>query len=107
MLKAAIEKVALGETFIAAANDPISMFEMVKIIGLALDKRVRIIRLPITPLFIFAYICNTLCSALGIEPPLHRRRVAFYTKDRKFNISKIRQVLNYTPKYDNQTGLTE
>ena len=107
MLKAAIEKAALGEAFIAAANEPIKMVDMAKIIARALDKKVRIIRLPITPMFIIADLCTALCNRLGIEPPIHRRRVAFYTKDRKFDNRKIRQLLDYNPIYDNETGLTE
>lgn len=107
MLKAAIENAALGEAFIAAANEPISMVDMAKTIGRALGKQVRIIRLPITPMFFAADICNAVCSRLGIDPPLHRRRVAFYTKDRKFNNSKVRHVLDYNPIYDNETGITE
>ncbi|MCK5360956.1 MAG: NAD-dependent epimerase/dehydratase family protein [Gammaproteobacteria bacterium] len=107
MLKAAIEKTALKETFIAAGNEPIAMVDMAKIIACALDKRLRVIRLPITPMFIMADICNAVCKRLGIDPPLHRRRVAFYTKDRKFNNRKIRKVLGYNPIYDNKTGLTE
>ncbi len=107
MLKAAIDDAALGEAFIAAANEPIAMVDMEKIIGRALGKHVRILRLPITPMFIAADLCNAICTRLGIDPPLHRRRVAFYTKDRKFDNSKLRHVLNYTPAYDNEKGLTE
>jgi nucleoside-diphosphate-sugar epimerase len=107
MLKAAIDNAALGEAFIAAANEPIPMIEMAKCIGRTLGKKVRIIRLPITPMFIAADICNAICGRLGIAPPLHRRRVAFYTKDRKFNNRKIRQVLNYQIKHDNESGIAE
>ena len=107
MLKAAIDDAAVGEAFIAAANEPIPMLDMAKTIGRALGKKVRIIRLPISPMFIAADICNAVCTRLGIDPPLHRRRVAFYTKDRKFDNSKIRHVLNYNPEYDNETGITE
>jgi hypothetical protein len=34
------------------------------------------------PFFLAADICKALCTPLGIQPPLYRRRVAFYAKDR-------------------------
>lgn len=107
MLKAAIDDAAMGQAFIAGADEPIRMIDIGKSIGRALGKDVRIIRLPITPMFIAADICNAICTRLGIQPPLYRRRVAFYTKDRKFDNSKIRNVLHYQPKYGNDAGLAE
>jgi len=41
---------------------------------------------------------------LGIEPPIYRRRVAFFTKDRMFNTSKMQTVLGFTPR-SNEEGL--
>jgi len=107
MLEAGTNEAALSEAFIAASNEPIAMVDMAELIGRALGKNVRVIRLPIAPLFLAADICNAICVRLGIDPPLHRRRVAFYTKDRKFDNSKILNVLNYTPEYDNATGIKE
>jgi len=107
MLKAAIDENARGQAFIAAADEPIGMIDMALIIGKALNKKVRIIRLPITPMFIAADICNAICTRLGVQPPLYRRRVAFYTKDRKFDNSKIRNILGYQPMYDNKKGIEE
>jgi nucleoside-diphosphate-sugar epimerase len=104
---AAVSDNALSEIFIAANDEPISMIEMAKIIGKALGRKIRIIRLPIWPFFLGADICKVICKPFGIQPPLYRRRVAFYTKDRKFNISKLRDVLGYKLKYTNETGLIE
>lgn len=107
MLLIAISDEALGEAFIAGADEPISMIDIGKTIGRALGKKVRIVRLPITPMFIAADICNAICTRLGVQPPLYRRRVAFYTKDRKFDNRKIRQRLGYTIEHGNEEGLTE
>jgi len=106
-LLAAVSDNALSEIFIAANNEPISMIDIAKTIARALDKKVRIIRLPIWPFFLGADICKVICKPFGLQPPLYRRRVAFYTKDRKFDISKLRNVLGYTLKYSNETGLAE
>ncbi|RUM41933.1 MAG: NAD(P)-dependent oxidoreductase [Desulfobulbus sp.] len=106
-LLAATSDKALSEIFIAANDKSISMIDMARIIAQALNKKVRIVRLPIWPFFLAADICKVICKPFGIQPPLYRRRVAFYTKDRKFDISKLRNVLGYTMKYSNKTGLTE
>ncbi len=106
-LLAAVSEMALSETFIAANDEPISIIDMGKSIARALDKKMRVIRLPIWPFFIGADICKAVCTPLGIQPPLYRRRVAFYTKDRKFNIGKLNNVLGYQLKYDNERGLAE
>jgi nucleoside-diphosphate-sugar epimerase len=42
---------------------------------------------------------------LGIEPPLYRRRVDFFTKSRAFDITRARQELGYAPAVDLRTGI--
>ena len=106
-MRAALLDAALSQTFIAANESPVSIEDMGKIIAKALGKKVRVIRLPITPFFIAADVCKAVCLPFGIQPPIYRRRVAFYTKDRKFDITKLKTVLGYTPKYNNESGLTE
>jgi len=107
MLLAGHSPAALSEVFIAANDDPIRIEDMGKVIAKALNKKLRIIRLPITPFFWAADICKAVCMPFGIQPPIYRRRVAFYTKDRKFDISKLNNVLGYQLRYTNETGLTE
>ena len=48
---------------------------------------------PPGPLQSRASLCEALCVPLGIEPPLHRRRVDFWTKSRAFSIEKARRLL--------------
>jgi dihydroflavonol-4-reductase len=48
---------------------------------------------------------EAVCVPLGIEPPLHRRRVDFWTKSRAFSIGKARRVLGYDPLYDVEDGM--
>ena len=107
IMYAAIRDSALSETFIAAGEEPIPLEVMGKLIANHLGKKLRIIRLPIGPFFVAADVCKAICTPLGIQPPIYRRRVAFYTKDRKFNINKIKNVLGYTPRHSNVDGLAE
>jgi nucleoside-diphosphate-sugar epimerase len=52
-----------------------------------------------------AAACEALCRPLGLEPPLHRRRVGFFTKNRAFDISKARRELGYAPKVSIGEGI--
>ncbi|MFT5260757.1 MAG: dihydroflavonol-4-reductase [Saprospiraceae bacterium] len=106
MLAATVDKAA-SEIFIAAGDEPISIIEMGKSIGRAIGKKPRTIRLPIWPFFLAADISKTICTPLGIQPPIYRRRVGFYTKDRQFDNSKVRNLLDYEFIHDNETGLAE
>jgi nucleoside-diphosphate-sugar epimerase len=42
---------------------------------------------------------------LGIEPPLYRRRVDFFTKSRAFAIARARAELGYAPKVGLDEGI--
>ena len=42
---------------------------------------------------------------LELEPPLHRRRVDFWTKNRSFSIERARGLLGYDPKVDVDEGI--
>jgi nucleoside-diphosphate-sugar epimerase len=45
------------------------------------------------------------CRPLGIDPPLHRRRCDFFTKDRAFTSAKAKVRLGYEPKVELTDGL--
>ena len=48
---------------------------------------------------------EAVCVPLGIEPPLHRRRVDFWTKSRAFTIDKARRLLGYDPQVHLDEGV--
>ena len=107
ILRAAWEEGALGEAFIVGASEPIRLEDLARKVAAVFNRAPRIVRLPIGPFFLAADLCETLCRPLGIEPPLYRRRVAFYSKDRNFSTRKMRDVLGYRPLYENEKGIVE
>ncbi len=107
MIVAATHPAAEGEVFICGNTEAIPLPDMAGIIARELGRRLRVVRIPVTPFFIAAALCELVCRPLGIEPPLYRRRVAFFTKDRSFDTSKLRNVLGFVPKYDNESGLIQ
>jgi nucleoside-diphosphate-sugar epimerase len=62
-------------------------------------------RIPALPIQWAGDLVEALCVPLGLEPPLHRRRVDFWTKSRAFTIEKARRLLGYDPKTDLDRGI--
>jgi len=98
---------AQGETFISGAEEPIAIADIAHIVARHFGKKTKVIRLPIAPFFLLGDICEFLCKPLKIEPPIYRRRVAFYSKDRHFDISKMKNILGYSPRHSNKDGIIE
>ena len=103
---AAIHPAAQGQVFIAGNASPSRLEDIAKTIAQEVgNERMRFIRFPAWPLFLAADICEAICRPLGIEPPLYRRRVAFFTKDRAFNTTKLKELLGYSNATDVGEGL--
>jgi len=107
MLLAAHHPHALGEVSICGNAEPTSVVEMLTQIGGMLGKNVRFVSLPSTPLFLLADLIEWLSDKIGVEPILYRRRVAFFTKDRAFDTSKVQNALDFDYRYDNETGIQD
>jgi nucleoside-diphosphate-sugar epimerase len=89
---------ALGRTYILAGERWVTLNELAQEIAAALDVPPPKGHLPYWPLAAGAALCEAVCKPLGIEPPLHRRRAAFFVKHRAFSIARARQELGYAPK---------
>ena len=103
-LKAAAQGVN-GEIYIIAGKTSITLNELVKMIKETLNVSFPLCHLPVKPFQILGTLCENLCKPLGIEPPIFRRRIDFFTKDRAFNISKARKELGYSPRIDMKEGI--
>lgn len=100
------KKEALGQIYIIGGNESPSLNELVEVIAKALDVPVPRKRFPfLWPVWLASWICEAVCKPLGIEPPLFRRRVDFFRKNRSFDISKAKKELGYNPKVDLKTGI--
>lgn len=96
-----------GEVFICGSPEAISFKKMVSIISDYYGNSVKFIKFPAAPLFALGYLFEVICRPLGIEPPIYRRRLAFYTKDRSFNTSKMNNLLGFVPAHSDEEGLKE
>lgn len=107
MILAAAHAAARDEIFICGNSDCVTLDQMARTVAGELGNRFRLVRLPALPFFLAADVCEWVCRSLGVEPPIHRRRLAFFTKDRSFNTSKLREKLGYQTRYSNEAGLIQ
>ncbi len=107
MILSATHEKTLGEVYVCGARDPITIPDMIRVIANKLGTSPRFLPLPVWPFFIAGDLCELICKPLGIEPPIYRRRVAFFTKDRAFDTSRLRDHTNFDYSYTNESGLTD
>lgn len=93
-----------GQVFIIGGPEYLSLNELVKYIANAVNTPAPKIHIPAKPIQVAGSICEAICKPFKINPPLFRSRVDFFTKTRAFNISRAKQLLGYSPKYDIMTG---
>lgn len=96
---------APGEAFIVAGPRSISQRELARTVARHTGGRVLPLRVPAAPIRFAGDLCEAICVPLELEPPLHRRRVDFWTKNRSFSIDKARRVLGYAPAVDVEEGV--
>lgn len=86
-----------GEIFTIAGSESVPLHVVVNAIAGECGVNPPRVHVPVKPLQLAGTVCETICRPLGIEPPLHRRRVDFFTKNRCFDISKAQRVLGFVP----------
>lgn len=105
-ITAGLHPAAEGGVFIAGNAEPSELKNIATTIASEIgNTSLRFIRFPAWPLFLAADMCEWICRPLGIDPPLYRRRVAFFTKDRAFDTSRLRNVLGYRYSVSVEEGL--
>jgi nucleoside-diphosphate-sugar epimerase len=96
---------ASGKIYTIGGNEYLPLTDLANMIAQILDKPISKIHVPLWPVYTAAFLCEMICRLLGIEPPLYRRRLDFFTKDRAFDISKAKKELGYNPKTPLKEGL--
>ena len=96
---------AVGEAFLICGPSYVSQRELAALVATHTGGRVLPFRIPARPIQWAGDLVEAVCVPLGIEPPLHRRRVDFWTKSRAFTIEKARRLLGYHPKVGLDEGI--
>jgi dihydroflavonol-4-reductase len=88
---------AVGETFVLAGRETMTTREMVNAIAAALGRPPPRLKVPLWPFSLAAVVLETTLRPLGIQPPLHRRRLDFFRKSFLFSTDKAKNRLGFVP----------
>ena len=103
LLLAAAAPAESGDVFVLPGKEVVTTEAMVAAIAAAVGARAPRLRLPLWPILGGAVLLETVLRPLGIQPPLHRRRVDFFRKSFSFDGSKAAALLGFAP----QVGFAE
>lgn len=95
---------AIGQVYILGGESYLSLREWIEVIARRAGVELSSISIPYTPVWLAAAACEAVCRPFGIEPPLFRRRVDFFVKNRAFSIKKAKEELEFHPKTDLEEG---
>jgi nucleoside-diphosphate-sugar epimerase len=104
---AAESEKALGQVFVFSGKRPLTTGEMVRTIAEELGASRPKVRLPLLPFLFAATIMEATLRPLGIQPPLHRRRIDFFRKSFSFSSQKSRKILGFEPDYSFRQGAAQ
>jgi len=94
-----------NEIFTIGGDGYLTLSALVGKIASILNKEVPKYSIPVWPVWIAGALCEYVCKPFGISPPIYRRRIDFFVKDRAFDISKAKKILGYNPKVNLDEGL--
>ncbi|MGH9383641.1 MAG: NAD-dependent epimerase/dehydratase family protein [Vicinamibacterales bacterium] len=96
---------AAGRTYILAGPRYTTLEALIGLVAKELRVEPPRRHWPVWPFWLAGLACEAFCVPLGIEPPLYRRRVDFYTKSRAFDTTRARTELGFAPRVDLEEGI--
>lgn len=95
---------AANRTYILAGGEVTTLNDLVGLVadvaGVATPTR----HLPVWPFWVAGAACEAICAPFGVEPPIFRRRVDFFTKSRAFDITRARTEIGFAPRVGLREG---
>jgi nucleoside-diphosphate-sugar epimerase len=105
-LLAGDHEAALGEVFTIGGPRYTTIRELVDIIAQVLGKNPPRLSVPFMPVYWASVVCDKLCRAINVNPPLYPRRVEFFELDRAFSTEKAQRLIGYQPRATLEDGLS-
>jgi len=96
---------AVGEGMIVAGPGPCTLRELIEAVRQATGSERYGFRIPLAPMLVTAAVVEDTCQALGLNPPIYRRRMDFFTSDSAFDTSRAQRLLGWTPRVDLSEGV--
>jgi nucleoside-diphosphate-sugar epimerase len=104
---AASQDLAVAKTLVLGGRQPHSTREVFASIAAALGKPEPKLGVPLAPLMIVARVLEGAMRPLGIQPPLHPRRMDYFRKSFAFHGDGAREVLGFSPRVELDRGMAE
>lgn len=104
---AATKEKALGKTFVLPGREPVTTADMVTTIANELGTTVRGWRVPLLPFHVAAVMAARTLGPVGVQPPLHPRRLDFFRKSFVFSAERASKTLEFAPKSTFADGVGE
>ena len=95
-----------GEVLTLGGAEVPSLREFVDLIAKHTQGGVLPIIIPYSLVYAAGFVCEKLCGIIGLEPPLHRRRVKFFGSNRSFDLSRARDLADYDPRVSLDEGVS-
>ena len=96
---------AANRTYLLAGGDVTTLNALVALVAEVAGVPVPTRHLPVWPFWAAGAVCEAICGPLGIEPPLYRRRVDFFTKSRAFDITRAKTEIGFAPRVGLREGI--
>jgi nucleoside-diphosphate-sugar epimerase len=100
LLQSAVHPAAANRLFLLAGIEPVTTNQMVAAISRQLGASPPRFRAPMFPFLVAAIVLEKTMRPLGIQPPLHRRRLDFFKKSFTLSTQLAKQTFGFSPKED-------
>jgi nucleoside-diphosphate-sugar epimerase len=97
---------AANRTYILAGGEVTTLNQAVALIASVAGVSPQRWHLPVWPFWVAGALCEAVCTPIGIEPPIYRRRVDFFTKSRAFDILRAQTEIGYAPHTTLREGMS-
>lgn len=95
---------AIGDLFVLAGPEPVTSNRMARAVADALGVPPPRLRLPLWPFAVLAAVLEFTLRPVGIQPPLHRRRLDFFRKSFELSTRKAEEAFGFSPAVDFEEG---
>jgi len=100
----AVHPAAAGEVILLAGPEPVTTNEMVRAVASSVGSRAPTLRTPLAPWLAVATILEVTFRPLGLQPPLHRRRLDFFRKGFSIITDRARDLIGFSPAVSFEEG---